>query len=120
MLAVPHGGLSEGIRGLLATTFPEVVMVADERALASCVERLRPSLVVLDMAMAPGKGLAIVARLRAARPGLRLIALGGDDDPGLHRAVLAAGAERFLLKRSLGTELMPAVDELLADSPKTS
>lgn len=115
VLAVPHGGLSEGIRSLLATAFSAVVMVADEQALLSCVESLSPALVVVDLAMAPGRGLAIVARLHTDRPGLRLIALGGDDDLGLRRAALAAGAGRYLLKRSLGTELMVAVDDLLAD-----
>ena len=119
VLAVPHGGLSEGIRDLLATAFSAVVMVADVPALTSCVEKLRPSLIVLDLAMVPGSGLAIVARLRADRPALPLIALGGDDDPALRRAVLAAGAAKFLLQRSLGTELMPAVDELLAGAWKS-
>jgi DNA-binding NarL/FixJ family response regulator len=116
VLAIPHGGLSEGIRSLLATAFSAVVMVADEQALLSCVESLSPTLVVVDLAMAPGRGPAIVARLHADRPGLRLIALGGDDDPTMQRAALAAGAGRYLLKRSLGTDLMVAVDDLLLDA----
>lgn len=120
VLAAPPGGLTEGIRGLLATAFRTVVMVADEIALNSCVVSLHPAMVVLDLAMAPGSGLAILTSLRNQRPGLQLIALAGDDDPGLRRAVLAAGAERFLLKRSLGTELLPAVDELLAERERTN
>jgi two-component system invasion response regulator UvrY len=105
--------LSEGIRGLLATAFASVVMVADEGTLFSCVTSLRPDLVVLDLAIAPGGGCALLARLRARHPALRLIALSDSDEPVLRRAAAAAGAERYLLKRSLGTDLMPAVDELL-------
>jgi len=118
VLAMAHAGLTEGVRGLLATAFKSVVMVADESALGSCVEKLHPGLVVLDIGLTPGGGLGLIARLRAGHPALRLIVLGGDDEPGLRRAALAAGAERFLLKRALGSELMPAVDELLAqDGP---
>lgn len=112
VLAVPHGVLSEGIHGLLATAFAPVVRVADESALVACVASLRPALVVFDLALARGGGPALLERLRAAHPGLRSIALGDDDDPALRREALAAGAERFLLKRSLGNDLMPAVDEM--------
>jgi DNA-binding NarL/FixJ family response regulator len=114
VVAVAHGGLSEGIRGLLTTAFKSVVMVADEAALVSCVESLRPIVVVLDLGLVHGAGLGEVTRVRAADPEVVLIVLGGDADPGLERAVLAAGATRFLLKRSLGTELMSTVDEVVA------
>ena len=115
VLAVAHGGLSEGIRGLLSTAFSSVVMVADEGALSECVQSLHPAIVVLDLGLVPGGGLGAVARLRAAHPEVVLFVLGGDADPGVARAVMAAGATRFLLKRSLGTELMQAVDEIVAD-----
>lgn len=111
VLAVAHGGLSEGIRGLLSTAFSSVVMVADEEALSECVQSLHPAIVVLDLGLVPGGGLGAVARLRAAHPEVVLFVLGGDADPGVARAVMAAGATRFLLKRSLGTELMQAVDD---------
>ena len=115
VVAVAHGGLSEGIRGLLSTAFSSVVMVADESALNACVDSLHPEVVVLDLGLVPGEGLGAVARLRAAHPEVGLVVLGGDADPGFERAALAAGATRFLLKRALGTELMSAVDELVAD-----
>ena len=115
MVAVVHGGLSEGIRGLLSTSFSSVVMVADESALNACVESLHPEVVVLDLGLIPGECLGVVARLRAAHPEVGLVVLGGDADPGIERAVMAAGATRFLLKRFLGTELMSAVEELVAD-----
>lgn len=114
VVAVAHGGLSEGIRGLLSTAFSSVVMVADEEALAECVKSLHPAVVVLDLGLVPGGALGAVTRLRAAHPEVVLFVLGGDADPGVARTVMAAGATRFLLKRSLGTELMQAVDELTA------
>ena len=115
VVAVAHSGLVEGIRGLLATDFSSVVMVADESTLNACVQSLHPGFVVLDLALVPGEGLRMVARLRAAHPEIVLIVLGGDADPEIERAVTAAGATRFLLKRSLGTDLLAAVDEFVAD-----
>ena len=112
-MAVAHSGLSEGIRGLLSTAFSSVVIVADENALAACARSLHPALVVVDLGLVPGDGLGVVARSRAALPEVVLFVLGGDADPGIERAVMAAGATRFLLKRSLGTELMLAVDEVV-------
>jgi DNA-binding NarL/FixJ family response regulator len=120
VVAVAHGGLSEGIRGLLTTAFASVVMVADEVALLSCVEKLHPRIVVLDLGLVQGGGLGSVTRLRRSHPGVGVIVLGGDADPGIERAALAAGATRFLLKRSLGSELMPAVDEILASRGGTA
>ena len=116
VLAIAHGGLSEGIRNLLGSAFNSVVTVADEGALIACVESLHPEVVVFDLALAPGTRTGIFTRLRALRPGLRLIALGADDDPGRARAAKIDGADRYLLKRTLGTELPQAVDELLAES----
>ena len=41
LLADRHHGLSEGVRGLLATAFGSVVMVADEASLIEGASRLR-------------------------------------------------------------------------------
>ena len=116
VLAIAHGGLSEGIRNLLGSAFNSVVTVADEGALFACVESLHPEVVVFDLALARGTRVGLFGQLRALRPGLRLIALGADDDPSRARAAKVDGADRYLLKRSLGTELPQAIDELLAEA----
>jgi hypothetical protein len=53
LLADRHHGLSEGIRGLLETAFSGVFMVADELSLIQGAEKLSPTLVVLDVSLAP-------------------------------------------------------------------
>lgn len=115
MLAVPHGGLSEGIRGLLATRFDSVVLVADEGSLLACLAALRPEIVVLDLALAPGVGggMDLAARMRSTHPGPRILLLVVDDDAEFTRAAIAAGVDGCLLKESLGQDLLPAVAEVL-------
>ena len=49
LLADRHHGLSEGIRGLLETTFSSVFMVADETSLIEGAGLLRPAVVVIDL-----------------------------------------------------------------------
>ena len=117
LLAVSHGGLNEGLRGLLATLFDSVVMVADERSLSGCAESLRPDLAVVDIQLGgSGDGPRLVALLHALLPQTKVLAFGGND-PALARAALAAGADDYLLKSALGSELLPAAERLLAARP---
>ena len=110
VLAVPHGGLSEGIRGLLSTLFESVVLVADEASLLACLAALRPELLVLDVALVPGGAFELVQRLRGRFQELRILLLVADDEPALERLATASGADGCLLKRSLGSDLLEAVD----------
>ena len=114
VLGVSHSGLSEGIRGLLSTVFDSVLLVGDARSLLAGVDAARPELVVLDLALAPGRGLELVSRLRAGHRELRILALVCDDDPELARAIENAGADGCLLSSALGDELLRAVEVLRA------
>lgn len=110
VLGVPHGGLGEGIRSLLGTFFESVVLVADERSLLACLQGLRPELLVLDVALAPGRAFELTARLRAANAGLRLLLLVGDESPAMARAARDAGADGCLGRASLAADLVRAVE----------
>ena len=61
-------------------------------------ESLDPDAVVIDLHMPLLDGVSAVARLRHDHPHLCLIALTGDTDRKLHRAVSEAGADAVLLK----------------------
>jgi two-component system response regulator DesR len=61
----------------------------------------RPDAAVIDIHMPLLDGLTAIARLRRDHESLCLIALTGDDDPGLHRAVRRAGADAVLEKSEL-------------------
>ena len=115
VLADRHQGLMEGVRGMLETTFDAVVMVADAASLIESVKRIRPTVAIVDLSMAQGNNLEWLKRLRSTcRPELKLILLSVHDEPNICRSAMAAGADGFVLKREIGTELLPAVDEVLA------
>jgi DNA-binding NarL/FixJ family response regulator len=114
LVADENHGLREGLRGLLATSFDAIVMVADEISLFESATRLMPTLAVVDISLVRGKGAQWVARLRHCCPQAKLILLSIHDEPSASRAAMAAGADGFVLKRSIGTELLTAIDAVLA------
>jgi DNA-binding NarL/FixJ family response regulator len=114
LLAGPHHGMSEGVRGLLATTFETVVMVADEVSLLESAGRLQSDLAVVDLALARGNALEFVRRLRGRFPEMRLIIVSVDDQSSVSRSILEAGANGFVVKRAIATDLLPAADAVLA------
>jgi DNA-binding NarL/FixJ family response regulator len=113
VLADRHHRLMEGVRSLLETTFEVVVMVADEISLSTALDRMLVALAVVDLSLTPGQGFGLVRRLRTRFPELKLIVIGVHGDFEVVRSALDAGADGFVLKRSIATDLYPAVDAVL-------
>jgi DNA-binding NarL/FixJ family response regulator len=112
LLADRHHGLTEGIRGLLETTFGTVVMVADETSLLEGAGRLKPDVAVVDLSLARDRSLGWLKALKSRCPRLKVIVLSVHDEPNVRRAALEAGADAFVLKRAIVTDLLPAIDRL--------
>jgi len=110
LLADRHHGVTEGVRGLLETAFGSVVMVADEASLLEGAIRLRPDVAIVDLSLAKENGLGWLRTLRQRCPGLKLIVLSVHDEQSVRSAVLAAGADAFVLKRAIATDLLAAVE----------
>ncbi len=80
------------------------------------LRRQAPALVVTDMFMPGPCGAEAIARLKAERPGIVLIAVSGyfNSGHGLSaEAALSAGADRALPKPVKRRELIQAVTELV-------
>ena len=110
LLADRHHGLTEGVRGLLETTFGSVVMVADDASLLEAAVRLRPEVAIVDLSLARDSGLGWLRALRQRCPDLNVVVLSVHDEQSVRRAAIEAGADAFVLKRTIITDLLPAVD----------
>ncbi|TML73948.1 MAG: response regulator transcription factor [Actinobacteria bacterium] len=80
---------------------PELLVVGsagDGLAAIELAEELEPDAIVIDLHMPLLDGVSAVARLRRDHPSMCVIALTGDAQPALHRAVTEAGADAVLLK----------------------
>jgi DNA-binding NarL/FixJ family response regulator len=114
LLADRHHGLTEGIRGLLETSFEAVVMVADEVSFLETAERLRPTVVVADLALAPGENFGWLRRLLVRCPKSRVIVLSTHDEVSVVESALEAGAAGFVFKREIASQLLDAVESVIA------
>jgi DNA-binding NarL/FixJ family response regulator len=114
LLADRHHGLVEGVRGLLETAFGTVVMVADKESLQDVAFRLQPDVAVVDVSLARDGGLDWLRTIRATCPGLKIIALSVHDEESVRRAALQAGADEYVVKRAIATDLLPAVGRVRA------
>ena len=83
---------------------PELSVVAEARDGLRAIEladEIDVDAVVVDLHMPLVDGVTAVARLRRDHPALCLIAITGDHEPELLRAVGEAGADAVLLKDEL-------------------
>ena len=110
LLADRHHGLTEGVRGMLKTAFGTVVMVADEASLLEGAGRLQPDVAVVDLSLARDSSLGWLRAVRQRCPTLKVIVLSVHDEQTVRRAAMEAGADAFVLKREIVTELLPAVE----------
>ena len=100
LLADDDEGFLASLRELVDRQ-PELRVVAVARNGLEAVEeagRHEPHAAVIDLHMPLLDGVGAIARLRQLDASLCLIALTGDDDPELHRAVRQAGADAVLEK----------------------
>ncbi|MFQ6101931.1 MAG: response regulator transcription factor [Anaerolineae bacterium] len=70
---------------------------------------LQPDIVLIDLAMSDLPGLEAIPRLRVMLPGAGIIALTLLDANSYRPAALAAGADDFVSKATMSTDLLPAV-----------
>jgi len=114
LLGNRHGALNEGLRGLLETMFDAVFAAGDGASLLEGAERLRPDVIVADLALVQSDGLDLIRRLRAKAAGAQLIVITSHDDSNVEVAVRAAGADCVIVKRAIATDLLPAIDRTRA------
>ena len=114
LLAGRHHGLSEGIRGLLEAVFEVVVMVADETSLFESAKRLPAKLAVLDVSLAGEGGFEVLRRFHKTAPALKLIVISAHGQASVGQSALEAGADAFVLQRTISTDLLLAVDAVRA------
>ncbi len=109
MLADDHTILVEAFRKLLEPQYQVVGTAADGRALVETAPRLKPDVIVVDIAMPLMNGLEAGLRLRELMPSVKLIFLTMNEDPDLAVDAIRSGASGYLLKSSAASELMQAI-----------
>jgi len=110
-MADDHLMVLEAFKSLLEPEFDVVGMVTDGRALLEECLRLRPDVVLLDIAMPLLNGLDAGRQLMADHRSVKLIYLTMNPDPDIAGEALRLGASGYVLKSSAVQELKQAIQE---------
>ncbi len=113
LLADDHEVVVEGLRRILEPHCDLVGAVGDGRALLEAAEKLRPDVIVTDIAMPLLNGLDAVRQLRKRDIRAQIIFLTMHADSDLATEAFRAGASGYVLKSSAGRELITAIEAVL-------
>ncbi|HUI82558.1 MAG TPA: response regulator transcription factor [Bryobacteraceae bacterium] len=111
ILADDHAVVRQGFKMILGAQ-PDMEIVGEAgngREAVELVEKLKPDVVVMDVAMPELNGIEATRRVAASVPHTRVIALSMHKDSVYVREVLRAGARGYLLKDSDAGDLVSAV-----------
>jgi DNA-binding NarL/FixJ family response regulator len=113
LIADDHAIFAEALKTYLERAYQVVGMVPDGRALIEEALRLRPEVIVADVAMPILNGLDAARKIKELTPHVKFVFLTMQVDPNLAAAALELGPIAFVLKSSTGTELLRAIDLVL-------
>jgi DNA-binding NarL/FixJ family response regulator len=113
MLADDHTMVAEAFARLLADKYDVVGVVSDGMTLLKQAPQLKPHVVILDLGMPLLNGMEAGKQLKKLMPKTKLIVLTMNEDVDLAKESLRNWASAYLLKKSAGSELLKAVDEVL-------
>jgi DNA-binding NarL/FixJ family response regulator len=110
-IADDHPLIREGVRHLLEAQpdFEVCGEAVDGAGALALVERLRPDVIVLDLAMPELNGISAAAEFTARFPETRVVALTMHEEASYVRKALSAGASGYVVKRAVTEGLVRAV-----------
>ncbi len=106
-----HGILRGGLRALLNMQ-PDMEVVGEAANGPDAevgIKATEPDVVLMDISMPDGGGLATIAAVKQVRPKTRIIVLTVHDELGYVRAAGQAGAVGYVVKSAVDTELLAAI-----------
>jgi len=122
VIAEDHTILREGLRALLSSR-PEFEIVGeaeDGRAAVQCIERLKPTLALMDLSMPRMNGMDAIREIKKRCPETKILVLTVHKTEEYILATFKAGADGYALKDSTHTELVMAIKSVLTGKPYPS
>jgi two-component system response regulator NreC len=111
VLADDHAVVRKGLR-LLLEAEPGLSVKAEAGTVPDAIRMARahrPDVLILDLNMPGGSGLAAIPTIRDEAPMTAIVVLTMQDDPSFARKALQAGALGFVLKEAADDELLGAI-----------
>jgi DNA-binding NarL/FixJ family response regulator len=113
LLADDHPIVIAGLREVLGSRFEIAGTAEDGRTLLELAPVLQPDVILLDITMPLLNGLTAARQLAKRLPKTKLIFLTMHSDADYVKEAFRAGASGYILKRSVASELVTAIEEVL-------
>jgi len=113
LLADDHSLLLEAFSKLLEPKYDVVGTATDGRKMLAMVQKLKPDVVLLDIAMPNLNGFDAGEKLKKLLPEIKIVFLTVNEDPEMVTEAFRIGANGYLLKNSAASELFQALDAVL-------
>ena len=118
VIADDHPVVREGLRSMLLTA-EDMEVVGEARTGAEAVAQarvLRPEVMLLDIRMPDGTGLAVLDQIKAVSPVTSVIMVTMHDSPDYISRAITAGAAGYVLKEASRQDLLSAIRTVLQPS----
>jgi DNA-binding NarL/FixJ family response regulator len=76
-------------------------------------KELRPDLILLDIGLPKLDGIEAARRIRQVSPNSKIVFLTMDNSPEVAQAALSTGAQGYVHKARVQSDLLPAIDTVL-------
>src|SRR5688572_6408085 len=113
LLADDHIAFLEGVSRLLAAAFDVVALAGNGHQALDAALRLRPDVVVLDVAMPELDGFRTLEQLRRDSPETRVVFLTMHRDDEFVSTAINGGAHGYVLKSRIHLDLISAIDHAM-------
>lgn len=110
-----HPFVREGLRQLLAThpAFEIAAEAANVRSAREAVNRDRPDIAVVDLALGPDDdGFDLIRWLRAEHPEVRILVLSMQDEALYAERLLSLGVAGYVMKNAAGDDFVLALERV--------
>ena len=114
LIAENHPTMRAKVASLLQCDFDVVATVAGGLEAVEAACDFLPDLVILDVSMPILDGLEVARRLKAQGCNAKIVFISVSQDPNQITACLAAGGDAYVSKMRMGTDLIFAINEVLA------
>ena len=122
VIAEDHTIVRKGLRALLDShpDFKVIGEAEDGRMAIRCVNQLRPDIILLDLTMPRTNGLEAIREIKRQFPKTGVLVLTVHKTEEYVQATLEAGANGYVSKDDTHTELIIAINNVLAGKPYLS
>jgi DNA-binding NarL/FixJ family response regulator len=107
-----HELFLSGVRAELAEHFDIAGSAATVDAAIDAIRRIRPDVVLVDVHMPGGGGVAVVGNVREGLPDVKFLALSVSDAPEDVIAMIRAGARGYVTKSIAPAELIDSIERI--------